>query len=501
MRRRRRSAQSHALRRKKRTPPARVKWPANYRRTTPRTAQARAPRTGCAWLEQLSTLAGARHRLAVFRSWLGTRDRARVDENVERFFAPKGGAAGHRSGPRVDIREARRAAHQLVRPAAAPTRPRPRERRGAQAKPLFNRFLRYACDIDGGTRYTARAAAIAEERGACWVLDWGFAPGGMAELLLAAHPRIHVVGVTLAPETGGNAFPPEFAQGKGGRFTCVIADVIAMARAGERVVDAAAAAGLPPSFPGTFDLVIIGITIHDGDAIGRGKVLLKDSLYLSQLALTWPCLRDGACLLTRMHMSLRLIDLHYAAWMMRHFRGCGNDGGGSGAGAGVAAAAKPASEFAVRKTFWCLWEGFSSAAAAAHGSEARLARAVAADAAGDGAYACAGGRYATPALHDESVAAMLAEYGPALVALLEPAWRVQASAMEGLIAGLKDRFCSRHLAGRCRGPCINAHALGEVIPEILAAMRAVEERARPHLRADEADARSAFLFYQERAPR
>ena len=82
------------------------------------------------------------------------------------------------------------------------------------AKPLFNRFLRYACDIDNGVHFAAKAAAIASERGSCWFLDFGFAPGGMSEMLLAAHPAIQGVGVTLDPAEGGNAFPDDFAEGK-----------------------------------------------------------------------------------------------------------------------------------------------------------------------------------------------------------------------------------------------------------------------------------------------
>lgn len=282
-------------------------------------------------------------RSAVFRHWTETRQQGISNPYVSAFF--EGKERGRDSGLRSS----------------------------AQAsKPLFNRFLRYACDIDNGVQFSARAAEIAERQGCCWFLDFGFAPGGMSELLLAAHPAVRGVGVTLAPEEGGNSYPDDFASSKGGRFVPVVADVIRMARDGASV---AAAAGLPPDFPG-FDLVIVGITIHQ-KAEGEEYNELKDLLHLCQLALTWPAIRPGGACLMRMHLSLRLIDFHLLGFMLTHFAGDGGPTAGHTPGAGVAAATKPMSEFAMRKTFWVLYQGFDPAASEAHGSAARLAAAVA----------------------------------------------------------------------------------------------------------------------------
>lgn len=183
----------------------------------------------------------------------------------------------------------------------------------------------------------------------------------MSELLLATHADIRGVGVTLAPDDGGNVFPREFTEGKNGRFTTVLRDVVRMARTGESVVSAA---GLPEDFPG-FDLVIVGITVQQTTEGDDDYNALKDALHVAQLALTWPCLRHGGSVLMRHHMSLRLVDLHLLTWMLMHFRGPlrGPPGGPSGSvppeSEGFVAATKGMSEFSIRKTYWVLYEGFN----------------------------------------------------------------------------------------------------------------------------------------------
>lgn len=191
----------------------------------------------------------------------------------------------------------------------------------------------------------------------------------MSELLLATHPAIQGVGVTLSPDDGGNVFPRDFSEGKGGRFRCVLGDVVRMAREGTSV---ASAAGLPADFPG-FDLVIVGITVHQTTEGDDDYNSLKDALHVAQLALTLPCLRPGGSVLMRMHMSLRLVDLHLLTFMLMHFRGPSGwrggqstddggttDGGGSvPEAAGFVAATKGMSEFSIRKTYWVLYDGYS----------------------------------------------------------------------------------------------------------------------------------------------
>lgn len=69
--------------------------------------------------------------------------------------------------------------------------------------PLFNRFLRYALDIDLGLGLVEHAVELARRQGSCRFLDIGFAPGGMSQLLLDADPNVTGVGITLAPDSGG----------------------------------------------------------------------------------------------------------------------------------------------------------------------------------------------------------------------------------------------------------------------------------------------------------
>jgi hypothetical protein len=69
---------------------------------------------------------------------------------------------------------------------------------------LYNRFLRYAADIDNTTGYIKDAVASTDE---FWFLDLGFAPGGMVALLLDSGIKVRGVGVNLSPDKGGNVYP------------------------------------------------------------------------------------------------------------------------------------------------------------------------------------------------------------------------------------------------------------------------------------------------------
>lgn len=99
----------------------------------------------------------------------------------------------------------------------------------------------------------------------------------------------------------------------------------------------------------------------------------------------------------------------------------------------------------------------------------------------------------------DAVPALLERFGPTLVALLEPMWQSQITALLGFMAGRKDRVCGAPSPAQCwrrnrQEGCLAAHGPEEMIPAVLAAARAVEAAAAPFLRADERDARAPFLL-------
>ena len=99
-------------------------------------------------------------RSEVFASWEKTRGDGWTNQNVANFFNKKKTSHDNerdrgKKGHGTDMRKIRQ---------------------------LFNRFYRYAYDINNGVDYVARAAKIAEETGSCDFLDFGFAPEACTSL-------------------------------------------------------------------------------------------------------------------------------------------------------------------------------------------------------------------------------------------------------------------------------------------------------------------------------
>jgi hypothetical protein len=226
---------------------------------------------------------------AVFRRWAEARSAGYSNKFIAHFFDKKKGSR--------DSQQHRAGAHE-----------------GAEIRPIFTQFFKYAIDIDNGLAYTERMIDVAEATGKkCWFLDFGFAPGGMADLLLEAHPGIHGVGVSLEPSKGGNVYLEVLDRHE--RFTPFLGDIIDMARAN---LDLVTACNLPADFDG-FDLVIPGITIHqewEGDNMNE----LKDLLHFAQLFFAVKYLKPGGMVMMRMHMSVRLVDCHMLALMLSMFQ-------------------------------------------------------------------------------------------------------------------------------------------------------------------------------------
>lgn len=365
---------------------------------------------------------------------------------------------------------------------------------------LFNRFYRYAYDIDNGTNYVARAARIAEETGSCDFLDFGFAPGGMSHLLLHAHKNIRGAGVTLDPSAGGNVWPTWMNDDP--RFFPYVGDVVDMARA---QVDLPNLLRLPEDFEG-FDFVIVGITIHQGHLLGIGNegILghaneLKDRLHFAQLYFAFKYLKPGGMVLMRHHMSVRLVDFHFLALMLSLFdprlaitnskeqkrhNNPENTSLPSDTHAEVLEptilATKPMAEFAIRKTFWVVYQGFDREGCDKRDVLGILQELLHAEPL-KGPYTLNEDieekPYFNPILcgRDRDLESLLEKYGNQAIQVLENVWQMQVVALQGFMDGKKDRFC--RYGNTCRqwqrGKCHMAHYPDEMVPQCWAALQAL----------------------------
>ncbi|KAJ3250917.1 hypothetical protein HK103_003055 [Boothiomyces macroporosus] len=197
---------------------------------------------------------------------------------------------------------------------------------------LFERFLRYAVDIDLGLNYVEKAKGIENFQ----FLDIGFAPGGMSYLLLKLD-NCRGVGINLNVEKGGNVYPDNFNHMD--RYNVVIGDIIDIAR---QNLDA----GIDFNTP-QFNLCIIGITTSGSQQKkeAQDELELKNMLYFSQFLVSLKSLKENGSLLVRMHLGLRLVDLHLMTVLAKCFKSLKSY--------------KPMTEFAMRKTYWVYCEGYS----------------------------------------------------------------------------------------------------------------------------------------------
>jgi hypothetical protein len=313
--------------------------------------------------------------------------------------------------------------------------------------PLFDRFLRYAADIDAGLGWVELARKQAQKHGDFTFIDIGFAPGGMSALLTDVHKKVRGVGFSLEPEKGGNVFPPKLGDG---RFNPLLGDVVTLARDEERVdlAHALIPDGPGETFPG-FDLLIAGITTSGSDQAGEmsmDEVDLKDLLHFSQLYVAVKNLRtDGqGCLLMRMHLGLRAVELHILAFVLENFSSATLVQPGHPNALGH----KPLTEFAMRKTFWVLAKGFSPKPDCADRLHALL-------------HADPKKIFYSPfrdlsmaekdflsLFPNTSFASLLTIYGEKAARILHPQWAAQLRSLKHLTA---SRDHTDKLCGRCRG--------------------------------------------------
>lgn len=312
---------------------------------------------------------------------------------------------------------------------------------------LFRRFYRYAVDIDIGTQFVQNFSEI---KGTLF-LEFGFAPGGMSKLLLDHDPSTHGVGVTLPPETGGNVYPDDFLHHP--RFEAVEADVIALASSEIDHIR---------SVLGTrnMNLAIIGITIHQPfDQFDH----LDHQLIYSQLYLSLLYLEDGGSLLIRHKMGLSLIHTHLLILFRQLFEG-------------EPVFHKPLTEFAIRKTYWVLWKGFSRKKLMQFQTLEKCSYLLAEVLKGNRSgydYNSETKEYYNPCLIERKIEDIIEEHGKALLELQHPMWVCQSQALKAYMKGKRDRPCRR---SRCSGDCSAAHCVDDLIPGIHINILRVNER-------------------------
>ncbi|KAJ2992287.1 hypothetical protein HDV02_003168 [Globomyces sp. JEL0801] len=286
-------------------------------------------------------------------------------------------------------------------------------------KDLFNRFLRYAADIDIGTGYVNSALDIANANGCFSFLDLGFAPD---------------------PNKGGNVYPKSMDDivdlDGNPRFKVLTNDVVELAR--NKDIDIKNYFEDMPIQAG-FDLVIVGITTSGSNqkkVDEMDELELKNLLHFSQLLLAFRHLKSGGQILIRMHLGLRLVDIHILALLLECFTGNFKF-------------TKPLTEFAMRKTYWMRLEGFNPSADAV----ARLEQLIKAGC--PAPYAPISrddpNLLNNPILVTDSIEVLLDKYGTKMLQILNEMWKQQRSVLDGIMEGLTDRVCFRCRKG-CR-PC------------------------------------------------
>ena len=285
----------------------------------------------------------------------------------------------------------------------------------SQAVPeLFERFVRYALDIDIGTDFVNHARQTSQNHNEYSFIDIGFAPGGMSSLLLDLIPNTKGVGINLDPSLGGNVYPPKFDTHD--RFKVIMEDIIEIARNDSY------------EFGTKFDLVIVGITTSGSSQKSAGDIdelELKNLLHFSQLLVAFRNLKEEGSILIRMHLSLRLVDAHLLAFLLENFDPSSFK------------MTKPLTEFAMRKTFWIHASGYR------HSNEAivRLESLIEQNLAPYASQAPHSEQLNNASLMKENLDLLLQIYGKQMVNILEPMWASQSFVIEAIDSGLNERVC------------------------------------------------------------
>lgn len=244
-------------------------------------------------------------------------------------------------------------------------------------------------------------------------------------------------------------------------FTTVISDIIIFAQS-----------PIPPSFTSVFDLGIIGITTSGSDQ-KKDAVIdeldLKQLLYFSQLLVCFKGIKKGGALLVRIHATVRLFDLHFLCCLFESFD---NENVNVG---------KPLTEFAMRKTFWCLLTGFNPSKAEKFIK--RLEKLVLATPSPytvlDNVHSSSSGDQqglSDQLLITDDLETVWKNHGDKIIEVFETIWEAQAGVLQGIVDG-NWCSCNRKFRYKEEGGRLRCEFCRMNIPEnIGTALLRVDER-------------------------
>jgi len=328
----------------------------------------------------------------------------------------------------------------------------------------LDRYLRYAIDIDEGVDYVGHFQQKCNRNPlySCYFLDLGFAPGGMATLLLESAPNAYGIGVTIPSENGGYAVPDSLLNHR--KFTCIGRDVEELATMTKTQMMKALNV-TAQTFEG-FDLVICAITpFNDPSKESLDKTLFginKWRLLYAQLVLAFSFLREGGLLLNRHKLSYRICDTQLIYTLLSRFAGF--------------VPTKPKSQFAIRRTFWTLWQGWKGNdeklwvenKELIGNMKALLEKPVEETTQQD--------------ISDCIINCKIPELWvrvtcPAVRPLLRPMLEEQVRALQQFIDGKSDQMCTRSMCLRTKSTnCFRAHSEEELISGVKKAHERIDKR-------------------------
>merc|ERR1712228_437475 len=210
---------------------------------------------------------------------------------------------------------------------------------------------------------------------------------------------------------------------------------------------------------GGFDLVIIGITLHQDF---NSNERLDHQILLSELYIAFLTLNDGGSILIRHKIALDCIHQHILYIFLKCF-----DDYQSG---------KPLTEFAIRKTFWILWKDFDKNKCQKLKIVSGLRRLIHNFDIMRPPYGKnpVTQQYFHPHMIEHTPQEIVDELDGGLVNVMDPVFEIQMKSLRSYCSGKKDRLCPN--GKNCKlEDCNRAHNKEDCIDGFYDAMMRVDE--------------------------
>merc|ERR1712176_929225 len=209
---------------------------------------------------------------------------------------------------------------------------------------------------------------------------------------------------------------------------------------------------------GGFDLVIIGITLHQDF---NSNERLDHQILLSELYIALLTLNDGGSILIRHKIALDCIHQHFLYIFLKCFADYQSG--------------KPLTEFAIRKTFWILWKGFDRNKCHKLKILQGIKRLIQQY---DGQCPPYGKnpetqQYHNPHMVEATPQQIVDELDGGLIKVMDPVFDIQMKSLRSYCSGKKDRLCSKRTHCTMKG-CNRAHTKDECMDGFYDAMESVD---------------------------